>query len=134
MIGITTAAGYDWINEPLGNPQNPAFVPGVFSNFSSNMNFWERLLNVLMINFATYQFNYYVAEQKKYVDEYFGPGYPSIYEMSTEFALVFINSHYSLNGIKPITPGIVEVGGLHIQDNQEELIPVCINCIEHLDI
>ena len=127
MIGITTAAIYDWANDPLGNPSNLAFSPGAFTNLPNTMNFWERLQNVLIVNIAKYQFNYYSSFQKKYVDEFFGPGYPSIYEMSTEFALVLVNSHYSLNGIKPFTPGVVEIGGLHIKDSGEELIPVCIN-------
>ncbi|XP_033219242.1 UDP-glucuronosyltransferase 2B31-like [Belonocnema kinseyi] len=123
MIGVTTAAIYDWANDPLGNPSNLAFSPGAFTSLPNKMNFWERLQNVIFVHIAKYQFNYYSGLQKKYVDEYFGPGYPSIYEMSTEFSLVFVNSHYSLNGIKPFTPGIVEVGGLHIEDKKEVLIP-----------
>lgn len=123
MIGVTTSALLDWANDPLGNPSSISFVPGALTNNPAKMNFWQRLLNFLAVNVAKHQFNYYAAFQKKYVDKYFGPGYPSIYELSTEFDLVFTNSHYSLNGVRPMTPGIVEVGGLHIEDNGEKLIP-----------
>ncbi|XP_051166485.1 UDP-glucosyltransferase 2-like isoform X2 [Leptopilina boulardi] len=108
IIGITTSSIYDWINEPLGNPTNLAFVPCLFSSLPSKMNFWQRLMNVVLFNLVKYQFNYYADKQKRYIDESFGVGYPSIYELSTEFDLVFINSHYSLNGVKPMTPAIVE--------------------------
>ena len=124
MIGLTASVILDWEHESLGNPHNLAFSPGGFSDFPSKMNFWQRLQNVLLYNTIKYQFNYYVNQQKKYVDEYFGPGYPSIYELSTEFALVFTNSHYTLNGIKPFTPSVIEIGGVHIQDNEEKLLPV----------
>lgn len=113
----------------MGNPTNLAFVPGLFAGLPSKMNFWQRLMNVVLFNEINFQFNYYSTKQKRYIDESFGAGYPSIYELSREFDLVFINSHYSLNGVKPMTHAIVEVGGLHINDDddaQDNLIPVCI--------
>ena len=124
MIGVSTTDLNDWVHDLFGNPANLATVPGLFSGFSSKMNFWERTINVLLHNFVKYQFNYHVSKQKQFVNEHFGPGYPSINELSTEMALLFTNAHFSLNGIKSLTPAIVEVGGLHIDDSGEEMIPV----------
>ena len=124
MIGVSTAALYDWARDFIGNPGNEAIVPGAFSGLPEKMNFWQRVKNTLMSHFIKHQFNYYAAQQKQYVDKYFGPGYPSIYELSTEMALLFVNTHFSLNGIQPLTPGVIEVGGLHIEDSGESLIPV----------
>ncbi|XP_033212495.1 uncharacterized protein LOC117170081 [Belonocnema kinseyi] len=107
MIGVTTTAIYDWANDPSGKPSNLAFSPGAFTSLPNKLNFLERLQNVL---------------QKKYMDEYFGPGYLSIYEISTEFSLVFVNSHYSVNGIKPFIPGILEADCLHVEDKKEDLV------------
>lgn len=124
MIGVSISVLLEWQNHPLGNPTSSAFVPGGFTDFPSNMNFWQRLKNELLSKTVNYQFNSLASRQKKYVDENFGPGYPSIYDLSKEMALVFVNSHYSLNGIRPLTPGVVEIGGIHIQDNEEKLSPV----------
>ncbi|XP_051165290.1 UDP-glucosyltransferase 2-like [Leptopilina boulardi] len=117
MIGVSTAALYDWISEPIGNPANQAIIPGAFSGLNFKMNFWQRLKNTLMSHIIKNGFNYYVSEQSKFVDQYFGPGYPGIYQLSKEFALLLVNSHYSINGIQPLTQAVVEVGGLHIEDS-----------------
>lgn len=124
MIGISTAALYEWIREPTGTPGNQAIIPGAFTGLGFNMNFWQRLKNTMMSHIIKNMFNYYAAEQKKFVEQHFGPGYPSIYQLSTEFSLVLVNSHYSLNGIQPFTPAIIEVGGIHIEDSGEKLEPV----------
>ena len=127
IIGVTASVLLEWHNDPLGNPSSPAFVPGGFSDFSTEMNFWQRLQNVFVSKLITHQFNDNTKGLKKYVNENFGPGYPSVYELSKDLALVFVNSHYSLNGVRPFTPGVVEIGGLHIEENEEKLIPVCVN-------
>ena len=126
MIGVETSPGYNYETEPIGKPQTLAFTPADFTGFPSKMNFWQRIQNVFFDRMNKIQFNKLVTLQQKYVDEIFGPGYPTIYELSTELDLVFVNSHYSLNGNQPLHAGFVEVGGLHIEDTKEKLIPVSI--------
>lgn len=129
MIGLISSVVQEWQNELLGNPDSFSFVPGGFTGLSveGKMNFPQRLLNTLMGNLIKQQFNYYTADQKKFIDQYFGPGFPTIKNLSTQFSLVFVNSHYTLNGIRPLTPSVIEIGGAHIQDNGEEkLSPVSI--------
>ncbi|XP_043467681.1 UDP-glucosyltransferase 2-like [Leptopilina heterotoma] len=125
MIGLITSVIQEWQNELLGNPDSFSFVPGGFTGLSlgGKMNFPQRLLNTLMGNLIKQQFHYYTADQEKFIDQYFGPGFPSIRNLSTQFSLVFVNSHYTLNGIRPLTPSIIEIGGVHIQDNEEKLSP-----------
>lgn len=129
MIGVSTAQLIDWAHDTIGTPSNHAIVPGVFSGLSFKMNFWQRLKNTMMSHLIKNTFNYYAADQKTFVDKHFGPGYPSIYQLSKEFSLVLINSHFSLNGIQPLTPAVVEVGGIHIEDNESKLEPVCSNSL-----
>ena len=127
MVGFTVSILLPWLNEPLGNPNNLAYVPTGFEITNPKQNFLNRLKNVLLYKTVTSQFNDIAALQKKYVDKYFGPGYPSIYELSKKMALVFVNSHYSLNGVKPLTPGVVEIGGLHIDHKERKLSTVSSN-------
>lgn len=123
MIGVLTSALYEWIRDPIGNPGNQAIIPGPFTGLNFKMNFWQRVKNTLMSHFIKNVFNYYTAQQSKYVDEHFGPGYPDIYQLSTELDLLLVNSHFSINGIQPLTPAVVEVGGLHIEDSGRKLDP-----------
>ncbi|XP_033219244.1 UDP-glucuronosyltransferase 2B31-like [Belonocnema kinseyi] len=123
IIGVSTTPLLGWFNDPIGNPVNPAIMPELFSGLPQKMNFWQRLQNTLMSYIVKQQFNYYATKQKQYVDEHFGPGYPSVYELSTEMSLILANIHYSLNGVQPLTPAVIEVGGMHIEDSGEKLIP-----------
>lgn len=128
MIGLISSVVQEWENEALGNPDSFAFIPGGFTglNVGGKMNFYQRLLNTLMGNLIKRQFYHYTDHQKIFIDQYFGPNYPSIRNLSTQFALVFVNSHFSLHGIRPLTPSVIEIGGVHIQENGEKLSPVSV--------
>lgn len=124
VIGLTASVLLEWHNDAVGNPNSHSFIPGGMTGFSSEMNFWERLQNTFLSKMITIDFNHQVESQKRFIDKYIGAGYPSIYELAREMSLVLVNSHYSLNGVRPFTPGVVEIGGVHVQDNEEKLLPV----------
>ncbi|GLH07827.1 Protein of unknown function, partial [Gryllus bimaculatus] len=44
VIGITTLVGLPWVQERVGNPENPAYVPGAQLPFTSQMSLWQRTL------------------------------------------------------------------------------------------
>ena len=121
MVGVVACVSLDWLFEPLGNPFNTAATPGGWSDFSSPMNFLERLQNTISFHVDNRQFNYYVNNQDRQIQEFFGPGYPSASELPKDLDLLLVNSHYSLDGIMPLTPSIVPVGGLHIVDDKTKL-------------
>ncbi|XP_066581162.1 UDP-glucosyltransferase 2-like [Prorops nasuta] len=121
VIGVVACWNLDWLNYPIGNPLNPAYMPSLFSTYTQNMNFFERLANTFMTTAIISQVNYYFGYQDKIVQEYFGPGYPSVNEMQKNLSLILVNSHRALNGIRPLTQSVVEVAGLHLEDEQTPL-------------
>lgn len=56
--------------------------------------------------------------------KHFGPDVPSVRELEKRIAIILVNSHISLNGIKPTIPAAVDVGGLHVYDEGLTLLPV----------
>lgn len=46
----------------------------------------------------------------------FGETFPSVTELSKHISIMFVNTHYSLIGPKPLPPTVVEVGGVHIKE------------------
>ncbi|XP_066586589.1 UDP-glucosyltransferase 2-like [Prorops nasuta] len=121
VIGIVTCSNLDWLNYPTGNPMNPAYMPSLFSTYTQEMNFLERLANTFMITAIIGQVNYYFGYQDEIVEKYFGPGYPPVNEMHKNLSLVLVNSHRALNGIRPLTHSVVEVAGLQFKDEQAPL-------------
>ena len=49
--------------------------------------------------------------------EFFGNNeMPYLGDLAKNTSLMLVNTHYSLNGVRPNTPSVIEVGGLHIKD------------------
>jgi glucuronosyltransferase len=58
--------------------------------------------------------------------EFFPSKFPSIEELERNVSLVIYNNHFSLNGAKPMVPGVIETGGMHIKQTSEPLPKVLI--------
>lgn len=124
VIGISTTALYPWLHQFIGQPESLPYVPNNLMNFVGEMNFWERTYNLLSTLFYKWTFSSTSNEQDNIIKKYFGPDLPSVRELERQVAMILINTHISLNGIKPTTPALVEVGGLHIYDEASTLPPV----------
>ena len=115
------------MHDMIANPENLAFVPNNLINYVENLDFWTRLYNLLNAFFNKLYFNYLTTPQDDIIRKYLGPNSPGVREAEANVAMVLANSHFSLNGVKPITPALIEVGGLHIQEDSPELSPVIKN-------
>jgi len=113
---------YPWLNELIAQPENLAFVSNNCLAFNNPMNFWQRVYNVLHTLYAKLYFNYLTKMQDDIVRKHFGPNLRSVQEM--DVALMLINSHIVLNGIQPMTPAAVQIGGIHMQREVLPLSPV----------
>lgn len=59
--------------------------------------------------------------------DYFGnDDMPYLGELAKTTSVMLVNTHYSLNGVRPNTPAVIEVGGLHIKNATKKLDPVTI--------
>ncbi|XP_015125431.1 UDP-glucuronosyltransferase, partial [Diachasma alloeum] len=123
IVGITTSKLPDWLLGPFGNQLNPSYIPSLFSSASQRMTFWERLQNTLITNIITPQINYYMEAEVKQVEKYFGRKLSSMNDLYKDVSLILVNEHFSLNDIKPLTPDIIGVGGLHVVDDDQQLTP-----------
>lgn len=118
---MSSSALYPWGNDLVANPENLAFVPNNFLQYTERMNFWNRFYNVVHNIYSKLCFNYYTSSQSLLVKNYFGDDAPDIRELENNLALILTNSYFSLNGVKPKTPALIEVGGLHVQDDDSEI-------------
>ncbi|KAJ9582122.1 hypothetical protein L9F63_003536 [Diploptera punctata] len=116
LIGISSCATFPWIDYKIGNPHNPSFVPNLFTSFSDNMNFFERLINtVCEVLFSTiYSLTEGLVTQN-YVNHHFRDEMPLLSELAKNTSLILVNTHFTLNRPRPLLPGMVEVGGLYLK-------------------
>ena len=124
IVGIATSSPLDWFYEPLGINFDTAVMTGLWSGYSLPMDFWQRLGNTMYHYWVMARYYYYIRQQDEIIEKYFGPGYPSASELLKDLDLLLVNEHYSLDGIKSMTPSMVPVGGLDIFDDGTKLSSV----------
>ncbi|XP_044255716.1 UDP-glycosyltransferase UGT5-like [Tribolium madens] len=119
IVSLTTSLAFPWINERLGNPDNPSYVPNFYSTLSSKMSLYERIKNTILWIMTRIWYNYLtVAPSNQLVKDFFGPNTPSLENLIRNTSLVLVNSHFSMQQARPTVPNFIEVGGLHIREPQ----------------
>ncbi|XP_001603747.1 UDP-glucuronosyltransferase 2A2-like [Nasonia vitripennis] len=122
VAAISSAMEYPWISHYIGNDDNLAFVPNAYHIGSGKMNFWQRLKNVLIYHIEVRKFHTLTEEsQTESMRKYLRPDMPGIREVEKNVALTLVNNHPVLFGVKPITPALVQIAGLHVETNDEVL-------------
>jgi glucuronosyltransferase len=119
-VAISSSVMFPWSNDRMGNPDNPSYIPAHGTWFSDEMSFSERLINVIA-NVAL-KVIYSVTEgivTEGHVHKHIGKDVPSLSEIARNTNLLLVNTHFSLNRPRPLVPGIVEVGGLHLKPPKE---------------
>ncbi|XP_017795600.1 PREDICTED: UDP-glucuronosyltransferase 2B30-like [Habropoda laboriosa] len=123
VIGASSSALYPWTYDFIGNPGNYAFAPSILLSYPQNMNFWQRTYNFVYTLYNKWEFMSASSEQTELLRKYVSPDAPSVRELERKIAMILVNSHMSMNGIKESTPAFVEVGGLHVQEEGVEISP-----------
>lgn len=116
FISMSSCTMMAWLNRRFANPENPAYIPNNFMDYSDELSFFERVENTLMYLFTNAVFHFLMdvpanAEAKKY----FGDDLPPLSEIAANTSLMLVNSHFSLNLPRPLVPGVIEVGGLNVK-------------------
>ncbi|CAH0728438.1 unnamed protein product, partial [Brenthis ino] len=52
VVGLLSSVPLPWVNEQLGNPEGPAYIPAYMMGFGQRMNLWERFLNTIAVIWA----------------------------------------------------------------------------------
>lgn len=123
MVGASSTILYPWINDYIGNPENVAFVGNALSSYKQDLNIWQRTYNFLHTLHLKWKFNSITSAQTELLRKYVSPDAPDVRELEKKISMILVNSHPSLNGIKDSTPAYIEVGGLHVTEEEEERSP-----------
>lgn len=132
---VSTTILYPQMNSFVGNPLNLAIFPYHLRFYKEKLDFWDRLHNVLATHHEIRYYHKTAHLQDQYIKKYLGDDMPSYLELEKNTALLFTNSHYSYHGIKPITPAVIEIGGINVQkDSSEPVEPVRIEVLIRLEV
>ncbi|XP_043282576.1 UDP-glucosyltransferase 2-like isoform X2 [Venturia canescens] len=121
-IATISTSLYPWHDRIVGNPANLAIRPNNFYAPPLPMDFSTRLYNTVYSYFIDAYFKYLtVSPQDAMVKKYIDEKIPSTRDIERNVALVLTNTHYSFNGPVPMTSAVIEVGGIHIRDDDSKI-------------
>jgi glucuronosyltransferase len=114
LIGISSSTIMHWINERLGNPTHPAYIPNIVMDYSDRLSFFERVENVLVGLVQQVIFNTVFTKNDEWIAREFFNDLPSLRDIFFNSSLLLVNTHFSLNLPKPQVPAVIEVGRIHL--------------------
>ncbi|XP_049309941.1 UDP-glucosyltransferase 2-like [Bactrocera dorsalis] len=116
FIGLSSCAMTPWHYERVGMPMIPSVMPAVFMGQSEDMTFGARLANWFTDHTMRFLYdNFNTPAIDAMVREKFGQNTPSVAELAKKTSMLFVNQHFSLSGVKPLPPSVIDLGGIHIQ-------------------
>ncbi|KAG5861030.1 UDP-glucosyltransferase 2, partial [Gonioctena quinquepunctata] len=111
---LTSALGtQNTMNYLVNNPEAPAYVPGCGLSLTDEMNFWERVQNVVFSWYVYVNLHFHSMQQEEILKTHFNDT-PSIEELRENIALIFSNAHLSFQSPRPRSPNIIDIGGIHL--------------------
>ncbi|NP_001243972.1 UDP-glycosyltransferase UGT46A2 precursor [Bombyx mori] len=123
IIALLSSSLMDWSPSRIGVSDNPSYVPIVTSTFTTPMSFVQRLKNTVLNIYYKLWFRYAIQlKEKEIIENHYGRKIVDLEELARNTTLMFVNVHHSFNGVRPLLPGIVEVGGMHL-DHKRKPIP-----------
>lgn len=113
-----------YIDSFMGNPFNFAFFSGASLDNVVLNTFFDRVWNLVLNYKDALTFYHYTSDQTDLMRRYLGRDLPDVRQLERNVTLALVNSHYSFHGIRSFAPAVIEVGGLHVQDEEIPLPPV----------
>ncbi|KAK4885380.1 hypothetical protein RN001_001651 [Aquatica leii] len=103
-------------NKITRNPAPYSYIPNLFVNYPNHMSLMQRLNNAFWsIYFEVLDCFVNEKIQKKLLQKHF-PNAPPLQDLINNVSLVFLNSHYSVEGARPYLPNMIEIGGFHVEE------------------
>ncbi|CAM6032173.1 unnamed protein product, partial [Sphagnum compactum] len=118
-IALSSCAMMTYHYDRVGMPKITSYMPTLFSSHSTKMTFMERFYNWFVAH--SHNFIYNMATNRginKILKKHLGNDMPDIQELVKKTSLIMVNQHFSLSGVKPLTPAVIEVGGIHIEESK----------------
>ncbi|XP_036346705.1 UDP-glucosyltransferase 2-like, partial [Rhagoletis pomonella] len=113
FIALSSCAMLPWHYDRMGVPIMPTSIP---DSFMGQSGFGTRLLNWLLFHSERLLYGFITtSDTDAIIRRKFGHDLPSVAELAKQTAAYFVNQHFSMSGVMPLPPSVVELSGVHIQ-------------------
>lgn len=116
FVAWTTSPMFVWSADRMAAPTHPAYVPVLMSAHGPRMTFAERAHNTLLRHMA---FHWYRDGSETYsqrvASDRFARSSAPLAELALRTSFLFVDTHHTVWGGRPLPPNVAEVGGLHVR-------------------
>ncbi|XP_016998390.2 UDP-glucosyltransferase 2 [Drosophila takahashii] len=117
--------GTDWkIDELVGNVSPMSYLQSPSSRLHNLDTYGGRLSHFIERSISWINYKWRHAEKQRELYRKYFPGIAKekpLSETSKNFALILVNQHFTLASPRPYVPNMIEVGGLHVDQNPRML-------------
>ncbi|XP_061380254.1 UDP-glucosyltransferase 2-like isoform X1 [Danaus plexippus] len=122
IVGLSSCTITPWTAYRIGVSDNPAYVPVVGTTHTPTMSLLQRMENTFMLLYHNLWYRYKVqVKEQAIIENYFGRKMADLDLLSRNISLLLVNTFHPLNGVKPLVPGVVEIGGIHLNPNKKSI-------------
>ncbi|XP_075147412.1 uncharacterized protein LOC142221545 [Haematobia irritans] len=122
MIGVSSFGTDPIIDELMGNMSPLAYIPQVTIGYTDRMSYKERLHNALCVLLELLHVRViHLPRHRQLLEKYMPHIAEDVWQLRTNFSLMLLNQHFSVNIPRPYVPSMIEVGGFQIQHKPNPL-------------
>ncbi|XP_056630363.1 uncharacterized protein LOC130440939 [Diorhabda sublineata] len=124
IIGIHSSIWMPWMYQSFGVPFNPSYLPAHFLGLPIPMNFIQRMENTINHLYSNLLYDYEMIKSSNTLSKkYVGVDLYENGDVTNDVNMLFINTHFTLNLPIPLTPNVIEIGGIHIDSQPIKKLP-----------
>ncbi|XP_052756091.1 UDP-glucosyltransferase 2-like isoform X2 [Galleria mellonella] len=122
IVALSSTGLLPWSSERVGVTENPSYMPILTSTITNPFSFLERLQNTFLTYYYKLWFRYTIqVKEQEIIEKHFGRKIVDLKDLAKNTTLMMVNLFYSLNGARPLLPGLVEVGGMHLDETPKPI-------------
>lgn len=122
-VGLSTMSINKWATDLVGSPTTSSIIPHMYTDYTEEMSFNERYINLVTGICDYYLKRYSFVYNADIIQKRWLPYNPNLLDIQQpRVSMVLANSHHTIAGLRPLQPNLIEVGGLHIDFNENVTI------------
>ncbi|EDV93630.1 UDP-glycosyltransferase UGT5 [Drosophila grimshawi] len=119
-MGISSYGTDRHIDDLMGNISPLSYNPMLLSSRTDHMSYEQRLWNLWDACLSWLHKHWvHLPSQEKLYEQYFPQASKTLEQVLDSFSLMLLGQHFTLSYPRPYLPSMIEVGGLHLQQERD---------------
>ncbi|XP_075985932.1 UDP-glucosyltransferase 2-like [Anticarsia gemmatalis] len=105
----------------FGVPMHPLLYPSHTRQRLNNLTIWQKVTELYNHYRAEYIYDGFKVNEHEMLKKHFGNDLPTIDELHDHVHLILLNAYPIFEGIRPVPPNVIYMGGILMQNPEKEL-------------